>query len=68
MRHLSFGMMVFSVVLWATPAHALRPVVPARIANVSQDGVGYVTWSGTDVINAQVGRWDTPYPYPPGGP
>lgn len=54
--------------LWVVPAQALRPVVPATITSVSQDGVGYVTWSGTDVINAKIGRWDTPYPYPPGGP
>jgi hypothetical protein len=54
--------------LWTIPANALRPVVPAKIALVTQEGVGYVTWSGTDVINAQVGRWDAPYPYPPGGP
>lgn len=61
-------LVTLSVFLCAAPAYALRPAVPATIANISQDGVGYVTWSGTDIVNAEIGRWDTPYPYPPGGP
>jgi hypothetical protein len=45
------------------------PVVPAKIISVgpTADSIGYTTSSGTDVINAQVGRWDTPYPYPDTG-
>ncbi len=50
-------------------AYALDPVVPAQIVSITEapDSVGYVTWSGSEIINAEVGRWDTPYPYPDTG-
>lgn len=41
----------------------------AVIANVSTGGVGPVNYSqGTNGLNAQIGRWDTPYPYGLNGP
>lgn len=36
---------------------------PAVITSVSQGGVGYVTYSNSSTgLNAEIGRWDTPYP------
>jgi hypothetical protein len=57
---------VLSLFIWTTPAHALRDAVPAQIvySGPGPDSVGYVTSTGTGNINAQIGRWDTPYPYP----
>lgn len=45
------------------------PAVPARITSISPtaDSVGFTTFSGTDSINANIGRWDTPYPFPDTG-
>lgn len=41
---------------------------PATIVSVTPGGVGYVTQSGgANGINAQIGRWDTPYPNPDTG-
>lgn len=53
----------------AGPATALDQAVDAAIAGAGEmpGSVGYVTHSGTDVIDAQIGRWDTPYPYPDTG-
>lgn len=40
----------------------------AQIVAVTPGGVGYVTTaSGPTGLNAQIGRWDTPYPYPDTG-
>lgn len=45
------------------------PPVPAKIVGTGEtaDSVGYVTSSGTTSLDANVGRWDTPYPYPDTG-
>lgn len=61
--------LVLSLIAWAAPAYALPDPVPAKIvyAGPGADSVGYVTSSGTDNISAQIGRWDTPYPYPDTG-
>lgn len=42
---------------------------PAIIAGYGETArsVGYVETSGAEVINADIGRWDTPYPYPDTG-
>jgi hypothetical protein len=50
-------------------AQALRQPVPAKIASVDSgtESVGFTTHSGTIEINADIGRWDTPYPYPDTG-
>jgi len=55
--------------LHINPAAALDEAVDAAIASVGEapGSVGYVTYSGTASIDAQVGRWDTPYPYPDTG-
>jgi hypothetical protein len=52
-----------------TFAVSAAPAVPARIVSVgpTADSVGYVSSSGTDLIDAEIGRWDTPYPYPDTG-
>src|SRR3989344_1111423 len=59
---------LLAFVVSATVVQA-APVVPAKIISVgpTADSIGYTTSSGTDVIDAQVGRWDTPYPYPDTG-
>src|SRR6476620_7086454 len=51
------------------PAFAQRAVVPASIVSVgpAPGSVGFVASSGTTNISAQIGRWDTPYPYPATG-
>jgi hypothetical protein len=43
--------------------------VPAKIvfAGPGPGSVGFVTSSGDKLINAQIGRWDTPYPNPDTG-
>lgn len=70
-RSLSFRsiLLLLPLLFWSASSQALRPVVPAEILNISEDylSVGYVTWSGVEVIDAEVGRWDTPYPYPDTG-
>jgi hypothetical protein len=44
-------------------AYAQQEVNAAAIANISIGGIGYVTYStNANGINAQIGRWDTPYP------
>src|SRR5688500_14681698 len=44
------------------------PADPAVIVSVTPGGVGYVTHStGTNGVTAEIGRWDTPYPYPDTG-
>lgn len=44
------------------------PAMAARITGISTGGVGYVAYStDTSGISAQIGRWDTPYPYPDTG-
>ena len=50
-------------------ASSLDHAVDATITGAGEvpGSVGYVTHSGTDVIDAQIGRWDTPYPYPDTG-
>ena len=47
----------------------VRPVNEAKIVYVgpAPGSVGFATSSGTTNINAQIGRWDTPYPYPDTG-
>lgn len=49
------------------PFHAYSQNLPANPATISYAGptsgsIGYVSWDGTTTINAQIGRWDTPYP------
>jgi hypothetical protein len=40
----------------------------AQVVSVTHGGVDYVTHTvGTNGINAEIGRWDTPYPYPDTG-
>lgn len=56
--------------LFVGVAFAQRP--PTNIAKIVYVGpasgsVGFVTSSGLNDINAQIGRWDTPYPYPSKG-
>lgn len=50
---------------WVSPAFAQngRAVI---VAAGELPGAGYVTVQRTaaDIIDAQIGRWDTPYPYP----
>lgn len=55
--------------LFINPLIALEEPVDAAIVSVGEvpGSVGYVTHSGTDEIDAQIGRWDTPYPYPDTG-
>ena len=44
-------------VIWAAPPN------PAIITSTSPGGVGYTVFSNdANGINAQIGRWDTPYP------
>ena len=60
-------LLVLSFLTGLTPAYAqVRPVVPAKIVAVTpgSDSVGFTTYSGSTNINAEIGRWDTPYPYP----
>jgi hypothetical protein len=48
---------------FATASFA-QTVRNAQIVSVTPGGVGYVTTSsGTTGLSAQIGRWDTPYPY-----
>ena len=58
--------MLCLTILPVSPAAALDEAVDATIVSAGEvpGSVGYVTYSGTDVIDAQIGRWDTPYPYP----
>lgn len=55
--------------LWAMSVYVHAAAVPATIASIGPgpDSVGFVTYSGTTNINAEIGRWDTPYPYPDTG-
>lgn len=48
------------------PALAQRQTIPAKVvsAGPTQDSVGFVSISGSNTVSAQIGRWDTPYPYP----
>lgn len=48
---------------------AQRAPVPAQVtfAGAGVGSVGYVTVSGSSTVNAEIGRWDTPYPYPDTG-
>ena len=41
-------------------AQTSNPAVVSDLGELS-GSVGYVTYSGTTVINAEIGRWDTPY-------
>lgn len=61
--------LVLCIVLFINDSVFSAPAVPARIVGVSptSDSVGYTVYSGTDTINAKIGRWDTPYPYPDTG-
>ncbi len=44
-------------------ALAQQQANPAVITSVSQGGVGYVTYSSSSTgLDAEIGRWDTPYP------
>jgi hypothetical protein len=65
-RRLRGGVLAAGLILGITSALAQTPPVPARIVSVAPgaDSVGFATYSGTTNINAQIGRWDTPYPYP----
>ncbi|MDH4318299.1 MAG: hypothetical protein OEV64_07900 [Desulfobulbaceae bacterium] len=70
MRHLVLiGIVLGLAAIHAGPVVALDRAVDATISAADEmpGSVGYVTHSGTDVINAQIGRWDTPYPYPDTG-
>lgn len=69
MRTIRSCLMICLAVLQIGPAAALDAVADATIASVGETpgSVGYVTYSGTDSIDAQIGRWDTPYPYPDTG-
>ncbi|MCI0556122.1 MAG: hypothetical protein L0287_34710 [Anaerolineae bacterium] len=60
---------VFCTALLINNAAFSAPAVPAQILSINptSDSVGYTTYSGTDSIDAQIGRWDTPYPYPDTG-
>lgn len=55
--------------LWPLSSHGANHVVPAVITSISEGAgsVGYVTWTNGDALDAEVGRWDTPYPYPDTG-
>ena len=68
-RIISVGLTLCLAVLHISPVTALDEAVDATIESVCEvpGSVGYVTYSGTDVIDAQIGRWDTPYPYPDTG-
>ena len=50
-------------------AIAQRAAVPAQIVTAApaSGSVGFVTIAGSTLLNAQIGRWDTPYPYPDTG-
>ena len=41
-------------------AQTTSPAVVSDIGEFS-GSVGYVTYAGSTVINAEIGRWDTPY-------
>lgn len=58
----SIGIVLGLAAMHAGPATALDQAVDAAIAGAGEmpGSVGYVTHSGTDVIDAQIGRWDTP--------
>lgn len=64
-----FCLMLCLTVLHINQAAALDEAANATIisTNEAPGSVGYVTHSGTAVIDAQIGRWDTPYPYPDTG-
>lgn len=68
-RFVSIGFLLGLSALHVSSVAALEEASDAAIASAGEvpGSVGYVTHSGTDVINAQVGRWDTPYPYPDTG-
>jgi hypothetical protein len=53
----------------AAAANAQNPPAdPAVIVSVTPGGVGYVTpTTGPNGVSADIGRWDTPYPYPDTG-
>lgn len=63
------GTLVLLTLAFGAPAYALPDPVPAHIAYAgpAPGSVGYTTSTGTDNISAQIGRWDTPYPYPDTG-
>jgi hypothetical protein len=47
----------------STSVIAQQQAHPAVITSVSQSGVGYVTYSSSSTgLDAEIGRWDTPYP------
>ena len=68
-RIISVGLVLGLSAWYISPAVALDEPVDASIVSAGEapGSVGYVTHSGTDTIDAQVGRWDTPYPYPDTG-
>lgn len=64
------GWLALFLFLSVAPVQAqIRDPIPAKIVSVSpgSDSVGFTTYSGTTNINAEIGRWDTPYPYPDTG-
>lgn len=67
---LAFHLVVFfSGLGLSASAIAQRAAVPPRIVSNAPgaNSVGFVTTSGLTAINAEIGRWDTPYPYPDTG-
>lgn len=64
----SFRCLVVLLCCWAAPSLAQNG--RARLVAAGElPGAGYVTVQRTadDIIDAQIGRWDTPYPYPDTG-
>lgn len=55
-------LMLLAVILICRISWSQTPDASAAITGISTSGVGYATYSRSDNgINAQIGRWDTPY-------
>lgn len=62
-RLIAFAMCGFATFAQVSRLQAQQVVTYAVITGTSSAGVGYVTsYTDVDGINAEIGRWDTPYP------